>query len=127
MKINLLNPMILAENYEELAEWYEKTFDLAIKTRVEEGEEHMELGTPSKILFGFARAKEMGVKPSTPRNNAVIIQLSVNDINELFDKVEKTGGKILFGPSISEEEGYLYGGLADIEGNQIWVIERRGD
>lgn len=127
MKINLLNPMILAENYEELAEWYEKTFDLAIKTRVEEGEEYMELGTPSKILFGFARAKEMGVKPSTPRNNTVIIQLSVNDINELFDKVKKAGGKILFGPSIDEEEGYLYGGLADIEGNQIWVIEKRGD
>lgn len=119
--------MILAENYEELAEWYEKTFDLAIKTRVEEGEEYMELGTPSKILFGFARAKEMGVKPSTPRNNTVIIQLSVNDINELFDKVKKAGGKILFGPSIDEEEGYLYGGLADIEGNQIWVIEKRGD
>ncbi|MCW3984822.1 MAG: hypothetical protein NWE91_00175 [Candidatus Bathyarchaeota archaeon] len=127
MKINLLNPMILAENYEELAEWYEKTFDLAIKTRVEEGEEYMELGAPSKILFGFARAKEMGVKPSTPRNNTVIIQLSVNDINELFDKVKKAGGKILFGPSIDEEEGYLYGGLADIEGNQIWVIEKRGD
>lgn len=125
MKINLLNPMILAEKYEELAEWYEKTFDLAIKTRVEEGEEHMELGTSSKVLFGFARAKEMGVKPSSPRSNTVIIQLSVKNIKELFDKVKKTGGKILFGPSLSDEEGYLYGGLADIEGNQIWVIERR--
>ena len=96
----------------------------ARKTKVEEGEEYVELGTLSEVLFGFARAKEMGVKPSTPRNNTVIIQLSVSDINELFSKVKKTGGKILFGPSLSEE-GYLYGGLADIEGNQIWVIERR--
>jgi len=124
VKINLLNPMILAENYKELAGWYVKTFDLAIKTRVEEGEEYMELGTSSEVLFGFARAKEMGVKPSTPRNNTVIIQLSVSDISELFDKVKKAGGKILFGPSLSKEEGYLYGGLEDIEGNQIWVIER---
>lgn len=125
MKIDLLNPMILAENYEELVDWYIKTFDLAIKTRVEEEDEYMELGTSSEVLFGFARAKEMGVKPSTPRNNTVIIQLSVSDINELFHKVKKTGGRILFGPSLSKEQGYLYGGFADIEGNQIWVIERR--
>ena len=125
MKINLLNPMILAENYEELAEWYEKTFDLSIKTRVEEGDEYMELGTLSEVLFGFARAKEMGVKSSTPRNNTIIIQLAVSDINRLFDKVRKAGGRVLFGPSLSKEEGYLYGGFADIEGNHIWVIERR--
>lgn len=67
----------------------------------------------------------MGVKPTSPRNNTVIIQLSVSDINKLFAKVKKTSGKILFGPSLDEKEGYLYGALADIEGNQIWIIEAR--
>lgn len=37
MNINLLNSMILSENYEELIEWYIKTFDLTIKAKVEEG------------------------------------------------------------------------------------------
>ena len=67
----------------------------------------------------------MGVKPPTPRNNTVIVQLSVSDISKLFAKVKETGGKILFGPSVDKKEGYLYGGIADIEGNQIWIVEEK--
>ena len=127
MNINLLNPMILAENYEELIEWYIKTFDLTIRDKVEEGDEYTELGQSDKLILGIAKANEMGVKPSIPRNNTVIIQFSVSDINKLFDKVGKTGGRILFGPSIDEKGEYLYGGFADIEGNQTWVVEKKDD
>lgn len=124
MKINLLNPMVLAENYEELVKWYVKTLDLTIKDKVEEGDEYTELDQSGKLILGIAKAYEMGVKPTTPRNNTVIIQLSVSDINELFGRVRKTGGRILFGPSVEEKGGYLYGGFEDIEGNQIWIIEK---
>lgn len=125
MKINSLHPMILAENYEELVEWYIKTFDLSTKYKAEEGENYTGLEQSGKLVVGIAIAHEMGVKPTSPRNNTVIIQLSVSDINKLFARVKKMGGKILFGPSLDEKEGYLYGGLADIEGNQIWIVEDR--
>ena len=124
MKVDLLNPMILAENCVGLVEWYVKTFDLTVMKKVEEGDGYTELGQSSGVIFGFATAKEMGVKPSPPRSNTVIVQLSVSNISELFDRVRKTGGRILFGPSSNEKEGYVYGGLADVEGNQIWVIEK---
>lgn len=127
MNINLLYPMILAENYEELIEWYIKTFDLTIKDKIEEGDEYTELEQAGKLIVGIAKANEMGVKPSTPRNNTVIIQFSVVDINKFFDRVRETGGKVLFGPSLDEKGGYLYGGFADIEGNQIWVVEKKDD
>ena len=127
MNINLLNPMILAENYEELVEWYIKTFDLTVKNKVDEGEECTELERAGELILGIAKANEMGVKPSTPRNNTVIIQFSVSDINELFDRIKETGGRVLFGPSLEEKGGYWYGGFADIEGNQMWVVEKNAE
>jgi len=78
MNINLLNPMILAENYEKLIEWYIKTFDLTIKAKVEEGDEYTELEQAGKLVVGIAKADEMGVKPPAPRNNTVIIQFLVS-------------------------------------------------
>ncbi len=125
MNVNLLNPVVLAENYEELIQWYVKTFDLNIKYQTKEGENYTTLEQSGKTIIGIAKANEMGVKPTKPRNNAVLIQLSVTDVNQLFTKVKETGGKILFGPSIDSKEGYLYGGLADIEGNQIWIVEEK--
>lgn len=125
MKTNLLYPIVLAENYEELVEWYIKTFDLTVKYKAEDEENYTGLEQLGKLVVGIAIAHEMGVKPTSPRNNTAIIQLSVSDINKLFAKVKKTGGKILFGPSLDEKEGYLYGGLTDIEGNQIWIVENR--
>ncbi len=125
MKINLLNPVVLAENYEKLVEWYVKTFDLTVRYQAKQGEHYTELEQSGRLVVGIAIANEMGVKPATPRKNTVIIQILVSDINRLFAKVKKTGGKILFGPSLDKKEGYLYGGIADIEGNQIWVVEEK--
>ena len=127
MKISLLNPAVLAEDYERLIDWYVKTFNLTIKYQSKEGESYTELEHSGKLVVGIAKAEEMGLKPTTPRNNAVMIQLAVSDINSLFDTVKKTGGRILFGPSLDEKGGYVYGGCADIEGNQIWVVEKKGD
>lgn len=127
MNINLLNPVVLAEDYEKLIDWYVKTLNLNIKYQSKEGESYAELEHSGRLVVGIAKAEEMGVKPTTPRNNAVIIQLAVSDIRTLFDNVRKAGGRILFGPSLDEKGGYVYGGCADIEGNQIWVVEKRND
>lgn len=123
--LKLLYPMILADNYEKLIEWYIETFDLTVKHKVEGKENYSILAHVGQPVIGIAIAREMGVKPSTPRNNTVIIQLSVSDIKRLFAKVKESGGNILFGPSLDDKEGYLYGGLIDIEGNQIWVVEEK--
>lgn len=127
MNISLLNPVVLAENYEELIDWYVKTFDLNVICQTKEGENYAELEHSGRLVVGIAKADEMGVEPTTPRNNSVIIQLAVSDIKTLFDNVRKTGGRILFGPSLDEKGGYVYGGCADIEGNQIWVVEKKND
>lgn len=125
MNLNLLYPIILAEGYEKLTDWYIKTFDLTVKYKVEGNENYTVLEYSGQAVVGIAIAREMGVKPSVPRNNTAIIQFSVSDINMLFERVSEAGGKILFGPSADEKEGYLYGGLLDIEGNQIWVVEEK--
>lgn len=127
MNISLLNSVVLAENYEELIDWYVKTFDLNIQSQTQEGEGYTELEHSGKLVVGIAKAHEMGVHPTTPRSNTVIIQLAVSDIDALFDNVQKTGGRILFGPSLDEKGGYVYGGCADIEGNQIWIVEKKED
>ncbi len=124
MKVTLVNSVIFAENYEKLIKWYMDTFDLEITSKTEEDYNYTDLGQSGRTYIGIAKAEEMGAKPTTPRNNSVIIQLSVSDISELFDKVKNSEGKILFGPSVEKKEGFRYGGLEDIEGNQIWVIEK---
>ena len=125
MNLNLLYPVILAEDYEKLVDWYISTFDLRIKHKFEGKENYTVLEHSGQAVVGIAIAREMGVKPTTPRNNTAIIQFSVSDINRFFAGVRETGGKILFGPFIDEEEEYQYGGLLDIEGNQIWVVEEK--
>ena len=125
MNIDLLNPVVLAEDYEKLIDWYVETFNLNVICQTTEGESYTELEHSGKVVIGIARAHEMGLEPTTPRNNAVIIQLAVSDINSLFDTVRTTGGRILFGPSLDEKGGYVYGGCADIEGNHIWIVEKR--
>jgi len=127
MNISLLNPVVLAEDYGKLIDWYVTTFDLNLQSQTEEGESYTELEHSGKLVVGIAKANEMGVQPTTPRSNTVIIQLAVSDIRTLFDNIRKTGGRILFGPSVDEKGGYVYGGCADIEGNHIWVVEKKND
>jgi len=125
LHLNALYPMVLAEDYEKLVAWYIKTFDLTVKYKVEGKENYTGLEHSGQPVVGIASAREIGVEPYTPRNNTVIIQLVVSDINLLFAKVKESGGKIRFGPSIDDKEGYLYGGFIDIEGNQIWAVEEK--
>ena len=55
--------------------------------------------------------------------NTVILQIATNDLKILFNKIKNNGGSILFGPSYDIGDKYWYGSIADIEGNEIWVID----
>ena len=98
MNLKLIYPIILAEEYETLVDWYIKTFGLNVKSKFEGKEDYTVLEYAGQAVAGIATAREMGVKPSAPRDNTAIIQFSVPDINELFERVRETGGKILFVP-----------------------------
>jgi len=126
MKTSLINAVVLAEDYDKLVAWYIKTFSLDIAQKVEKGYYYTELAQDGYMILGIAKTKEMGVTPTRPKNNSVIIQLKVSNIRELFARV-KNSGKVLFGPSKDKDGGFRYGGIADPEGNQIWVVERKND
>lgn len=124
METSLINVVILASDYEMLISWYLKVFNLEIYLQVKEGYDYTELGQSNRLIVGIAKTEEMGLVPTKPRNNSVIIQIAVSSLDKIFDTVSKSGGKVLFGPSIDEKEGFVYGGIADPEGNQIWIVEK---
>lgn len=127
MKLELLNAVILAENFESLRDWYIRTLELRPDRSADEteGYSYVELIHGTSHVFGIARADQMGVAPASPRRNAAIPQLYCSDVEALLRKVADSGGTVLFGPSYDEAfGGYSYGGFADPEGNQIWVVDR---
>ena len=126
MHVELVNTVILAENFAELRDWYAQVLDLTINV-VESGEEYLyaELMNGNSCIFGIADAEQMGAKPQSPRQNTTLAQLCVPEIHELFERVQEHNGTAVFGPSYDEAfGGYYYGSFADPEGNQVWVINR---
>ena len=121
MQTKLIDAVVLAENYKAIIEWYVSVFGLEVVEETEEGYRYTELGAAGELVVGIAVADEMNLKPTIPRNNSVILQVAVSDIHTCFKRVEDTCGEILFGPS--QEGELVYGGVADPEGNQIWVVE----
>lgn len=119
----MINSVILAENYTALVDWYKDVLELDIKFQDNKEYHYTDLAQNRKLIVGIGKAEKMGHKPNIPKNNSVILQISVSNIYNLFDKVKKNGGKILYGPSMDKNFGFLYGGFEDIEGNQVWVIE----
>ncbi|MGB3340311.1 MAG: VOC family protein [bacterium] len=124
MKTSLINAVILAENYDKLVDWYIQTFTLDVEHKVEKDYHYTELAQNGHSVVGIAKTEEMGVTPTKPRNNSVIVQIMVSNIYELCDRI-KAHGKVLFGPTRDKDEGFTYGGIADPEGNQIWLVERK--
>lgn len=123
MKTSLINAVILAEDYDKLVDWYIRIFTLDVKHKVDKNYHYTELAQDEQVILGIANTKEMGVIPTKPRNNSVIVQIKVSNIHELFDRIKGTG-KVLFGPTEDKDEDIVYGGIADPEGNQVWLVER---
>lgn len=123
MDIELLNVVVFAENYDELVKWYSDTFGLEVILEEKEGFHYTELGYNGKNIVGITPASEMKHTHTDPRNNSMVLQISTTDIFALFESVEKNKGIILFKPAIEKKYNFYYGGVADIEGNQIWIID----
>jgi predicted enzyme related to lactoylglutathione lyase len=65
----------------------------------------------------------MGVQPGDRAQSCVLMQIEVDDVRAFFAHVEAKGGSVRFGPSLDEKDGFWYGGIADPEGNPIWVVD----
>jgi len=123
MKVKFHNVIVFAENYESLINWYQKALGLTITMQNIGDYNYTELGFDSEIIVGITPATEMEHTPSAKRNNSTILQIATTDIEALFNKVKAENGKILFGINVEEKANFKYGGIADLEGNQIWVFE----
>ena len=124
MKLKVRNTVLFAEDYSVLVEWYKRVFKLAILYENTKGYHYTELGIDGQIIVGISPAKEMDHSPNKPKNNSMVLQLEVDDLKSLLKLIENSGGEILFGPDLEKAENFLYAGAKDLEGNELWFIER---
>ena len=123
MKLKLLNVVVLCDDYEKMINWYKDTLELEITLEESEGYHYTELSSDGRCIVGLTPAKEMDHTPTKKRNNSTLLQLDVKGMPQFFEKVKKSEGSIIFGINKDEKYNFLYGSIADPEGNEIWVIE----
>ena len=127
MKLQLMNAVVLAEDYEKLRDWYVDALDLQLKAEWQDDYHYAELVRDGRFVVGIASAAEMKVVPGDRKNSTTVPQLNVDDVRAFLARIAGKGGEVPFGPSFSEEEKFWFGGFADPEGNVFWVVELPGD
>ncbi|MBN2828993.1 MAG: hypothetical protein JXR56_01595 [Candidatus Cloacimonetes bacterium] len=124
MIIKPINTVVIAEDFAKMLKWYLDTFEFTTETYPGMEDSYVGLLSNGVHVIGLTACSEEN-KPPTPRNNATFMQVSCSHIFTLFSRIESNGGEVLFGPA--RDEGYWYGGVKDIEGNQIWVFTPDAD
>lgn len=124
IKINPRETVILAENFNKLVNWYIDVLEFKEINRYEDDYFYSYLETDSGIKIGIADMKQMGVKNPNRRKNTTILQIEVEDVNSLFDYLKNKDCLFLFGPSFDKKDNYWYGSFTDLEGNEIWVVDK---
>ena len=124
MKISPREIVILAEDYSKLSSWYREVFKLNVTLEVSDKYHYCHLMNEQGLQIGIGDAKELGVSPQERDHNTTIMQVEVEDVKAFFTYIEEQNGAIQFGPSLSEEDGFWYGAILDIEGNPIWVVDK---
>ena len=123
MKLELMNAVVLAEDYEQLRDWYVDALDLTLDGEWTDKYHYAELKRDGKFVVGIATAAEMKVTPGDRKNASVVAQFNVDDVRGFLARVKEKGGDVPFGPSWEEDEKFWFGGFADPEGNLCWVVE----
>jgi predicted enzyme related to lactoylglutathione lyase len=117
--------VIMADDHAKLVAWYRDVLGFNV-TRDEGGEYHYtNLENDAGIRIGIADAKEMGVTPGDRSQNPVVMQVEVDDVKAFFDVITAGGGQTPFGPSFEKKYEFWFGGVTDIEGNPIWVVDSK--
>lgn len=116
-------PVIMAEKWSALVDWYINVLGFIQTYRVEDDYHYVNLETASGIKIGIADATEMGVKIRERASNTVVLQFDVPDVKAFFEHIETNGGTKVFGPSFDEKGQFWFGGIEDLEGNPIWIVD----
>ena len=124
MEIRPRETVILASDFPALMAWYQKAFGFEVLSLFEEDYHYCNLATPTGIQIGIASAKEMGVQAQDRSRNSVLLQFEVDDVKAFFAQLEAAGGTVTFGPSFDEKGRFWYGGIADPEGNPLWIVDK---
>ena len=124
MQIRPRETVILASDFVTLVAWYRDTLGFNVTRLFEEGFHYCNLETDSGIRIGIGDAEEMGIVPGDRAANTVVLQIEVDDVREFFSELEPAGTTISSGPLLNEKDGFWFGGIADPEGNPIWVVDK---
>jgi len=116
--------VILAADFRLLVTWYQDVLGFEVTNLFEDGFHFCNLKTLSGIKIGIGSAAEMGVEPTDRSMNTVVLQFEVDDLAEFFAHVGAAGGSVSSGPSFDKKGGFWFGGIADPEGNPIWVVDK---
>lgn len=106
-----------------LVEWYKDVLGFRITHLFADDYHYCNLENENGIRLGIADAKEMGVNPGNRKNNTVVLQFQVSDVQGFLKYLSEKGGSINFGPSLDKKDGFWYGGFSDLEGNPYWVVD----
>jgi predicted enzyme related to lactoylglutathione lyase len=126
MRLELMNAVVLAEDYAALRDWYIYALGLELRQEWTEKFHYAELVKNGKLVVGIADAKEMGLTPhphGEKKNATVVAQFNVDDVPTFLANIREKGGHVPFGPSYDPNLDLHFGGFADIEGNPAWVVQ----
>lgn len=124
MRLELMNAVVMAADYESLRDWYIDALELELKEEWTDKFHYAELLKNGKLVVGIADAKEMGVVPHEEKKNATLVaQFNVDDVAAFLARIKEKGGEVPFGPSYDADNDLHFGGFADIEGNPSWVVQ----
>jgi len=107
-----------------MVDWYQRILGFELTHLYEEEYHYCNLENENGIRIGIADAKEMNVIPSDRKNNTVLLQFYVDDVQGFLKYIDENGGNITFGPSFDKKDNFWYGGFTDIEQNPFWVVDK---
>jgi predicted enzyme related to lactoylglutathione lyase len=116
--------VILASSFAALVAWYRDVLGFTVRQLFEDAYHYGQLETASGLRIAIADAGEMGVEPADRARNTVVLQIEVDDVRTFFAHVEANGGAITAGPNHDPTADFWFGGVADPEGNPMWVVDR---
>lgn len=116
--------VILAADHDRLLAWYRDALGFRVTASYEQSYHYYNLETDGGMRIGIGSLKEMTIEAPTPRANAVVLQLEVDDVRKFMKQIEQTDAEIVAGPEFDEEDGFWFGTINDPEGNQIWIVDR---
>lgn len=117
-------PVVLAKDFTAMVHWYTQVLGFRVVQLFDQDFHYANLETEAGFKIAIASAQEMGVVPTDPGNNPVVLQFEVDDLRAFMDSLKERGGTILNGPTLDKSGGFWFGGFADLEGNPCWVVDK---